>query len=219
MNINTQINTDRQKFCKLSHRWHTHRYPRHMCCPCTLRGSYSWTCHWRGLCHIELPSCMGYWCRHHQCDTANLENIKNVTTTDLRWFYIVVWKIIILEMHYFTVKTCCLCCWDLVLVIFPHDWSDQVSKSNFLGHVVVFTDQSCREGSCKRRKPRGRCKWSQQCRAQLRSHQCFQSSQGRSSRSHIHSCSRCVCYCTCLRSDRCWAAVCIHPRHRCKTDL
>lgn len=85
--------------------------------------------------------------------------------------------------------------------------------------MVVFTDQSCREGSCKRRKPHGRCKWSQRCRAQLHSHQCFRSSQGHSSHSHIHSCSRCVCYCMCLHSDRCWAAVCIHLRHRCKTDL
>ncbi len=115
----------------------------------------------------------------------------------------------------------CLCCWDLVQESFEPmiPWSDQVCKSNFLGHVVIFTDQSCREGSCKWRKPRGRCKWSRWCRVQLRSHQCFQSSQGRSSRSHIHSCSRCVCYCMCLRSDRRWAAVCIHPHHRCKTDL
>lgn len=121
--------------------------------------------------------------------------------------------IVFIEIDHFNIKPC------MFFEIWCKRQSSQECVRPFLGCVVVFTDQSCREGSCKRRKQRGRCKWSRRCRAQLHSHQCFRSSQGHSSRSHIHSCSRCVCYCMCLRSDRCLAAVCIHPRHQCKTDL
>lgn len=75
------------------------------------------------------------------------------------------------------------------------------------------------QDTSRRRRPRGRCRSTPECRKRRHNHQCSRCSHRHSSRSHTHSHSLHCGWCRCLRSDRHWAAAGTRPHLLCRTAL
>lgn len=85
--------------------------------------------------------------------------------------------------------------------------------------ILLLTYLPSPLGTCKRRRPHGRCRWSLEYRRRRHNHQCSHCSHLHSSRWHTHSHSLHYGWHRCPHSDRHWAAAGIHPHPLCRTVL